>query len=103
MHVQLRSPNVSWAASKEMWPQVEEEDSPHLLHSHEIPYEVLHPALYNMSKAGAAQGLRSEEGLPEEAGRMQKVAHDSCGPCDGPSIHTFHSPTGLNKLCIEEG
>lgn len=32
---------------KEMWPQVEEEDSPHLLHSHEIPYEVLHPALYN--------------------------------------------------------
>lgn len=37
-----------------MWPQVEEEDSPHLLHSHEIPCEVPHPALYNMC-AGLVQ------------------------------------------------
>lgn len=99
--MQLRRSNVSWAASKKMWPQVEEEeeeDSPRLIHSHDVPCEVLHPALYNTCKAAAVQGLTSEEGLPEEAGRVQKVAHDSCGPST-PS----NSPTGLNKLRIEEG
>lgn len=40
VHIQLRRPNVSWAASKEMWPQAEQEGSPH---SQEIPCEVLHP------------------------------------------------------------
>lgn len=33
-----------------------------------------------MCKAGAVQGLRAEKGLPGEAGRVQKAAHDSCGP-----------------------
>lgn len=98
VHMQLRRPNVSWAASKEMWPQVEEEDSPHLLHSHDIPCEVLHPAVYNTcARLAQCRDLGLKRDCLKKLEECRSLHMTACTCSLRSSIYTFQQSHRLEQ------